>query len=275
MNRKHFNIYKAHGGKEKFSGRKLFASLKRSGLPYKQCQLITDKVSKEINEGSDTKEIFKKTLRLVKQNSHVAAVHYSLKRAIFELGPTGHQFELFVAKYFQHKGFNTKTCQTLNGRLVKHEVDVIGMNNNTRIFAECKFHNRLGIKNDIKIALYIKARRDDLKEGPEGKNFHHFYLVSNTAFSKDAITYSAGSDIVLLGVNAPSDRSFLDEIKDLNLYPVTSLRGLSKLQKNELLIKNIILAKELPRHINFLLKIGMLDHEIDKLLGEIKMLETY
>jgi len=31
------------------------------------------------------------------------------------------------------------------------------------IFVEAKFHNRLGVKTDLKVALYVKARFDDLK----------------------------------------------------------------------------------------------------------------
>lgn len=30
--------------------------------------------------------------------------------------------------------------------------------------AEAKFHNELGIKSDLKVVLYVKARFDDLKE---------------------------------------------------------------------------------------------------------------
>ena len=74
-----------------------------------------------------------------------------LKKAIFDLGPSGHHFETFVSRYFEEIGYTTKTCQTLNGRLVKHEIDIVGIKNGKRVFIECKFHNRIGIKNDIKI----------------------------------------------------------------------------------------------------------------------------
>jgi hypothetical protein len=273
MSNKNFRIYKSHGGVENFSKKKLYSSLKRSGLPNKQCQLITDKVSDEIGEGSKTRDIFRKTLRLVNQSSHVAGIHYSLKKALFDLGPTGYHFELFVAKYFEAIGFKTKTAQTLNGRLVTHEVDVIATKNGKRTLVECKFHNRVGIKNDIKIALYVKARRDDLKEGSEGKNIEAFYLASNTAFTSDAITYAEGSNLHLLGVNAPSEKPFLEEIKTLQLYPITSLKNLQKSVKRELLSQNILLANEIPSQIELLNRMGMDVRSINQLLSEIELLK--
>lgn len=267
------NILKSHGGVENFSRRKLYKSLIRSGLPPKQCQVITDKVTREINEGARTRDIYKKTLRLVNERSSVAAVHYSLKRALFDLGPTGYHFEFFVARYFKELGYTTMTSQTLNGRFVKHEVDVIAEKRGLNTYVECKFHNRIGLKNDIKVALYVKARWDDLKEGPQGKKLESFVLASNTAFSLDAITYANGVGLNLLGVNAPVERSFLEEIKAMHLYPITSLRRLNKATKQELLARDVLLARELPDHIDILLRMGMAEESIDALLSEIKLLK--
>jgi Restriction endonuclease len=272
MRSKDFKILKSGGYPENFSKRKLFMSLQRAGLPKRQCQTITDKISNEISEGTNTKRIFRKTLTLVNQTSSVAAINYSLKRAIFDLGPTGHHFETFVARYFKQLGYETKTCQSVPGLYVNHEIDVVATKGKTKSFVECKFHNRAGIKNDIKIALYVKARWDDLKNGPNGKNLEAFYLATNTAFSSDAITYAAGSGLHLMGVNAPVDKPFIEEIKKLNLYPVTSLRRINKYVKNELLMQNIILARELPGEVPFLRELGLGDDEIKSVLNEVDLL---
>jgi hypothetical protein len=268
-----FWIKKSHGGLENFSQKKLFSSLQRAGLPSKQCRIITDRVSKEVHEGSKTKEIYRKTLKLVKQTSPAAAIHYSLKRAIFELGPSGHHFEVFVARYFQELGYKTQICQNIKGHFVNHEVDVIAEKDGKKYFVECKFHNRVGIKNDIKIALYVKARWDDLKEGPAGKDLTGFYLASNTAFSLDALVYAKGTNLKLLGVNAPVEKSFLEEIKIMKLYPITSLRGLNKIVRNQLLDKGIILAQDIPRQANLLFQLGMHEDQIEKLMREIENLK--
>lgn len=270
--RNNFNIIKASGNPEPFSKKKLYTSIQRTGLSPKACDTIVDSVSSELNEGFKTRDIYRKALSLVEKNSRIAAAQYSLKRALFDLGPTGHNFETYVAKYFNAIGFKTSTCQIIQGKLVKHEVDVVGQKGISKIFAECKFHNRQGIKNDIKIALYVKARWDDLKEGPEGKNLSSFFLASNTSFSLDAIAYAKGSGLHLLGVNAPSDKSFLDEIKELGLYPITSLRRINRLMKNKLIGRGFILAKDLLHQEELLNHLGMTERDIQTLKSEIEFL---
>jgi len=270
--RRHFNIIKASGRPEIFSKNKLYQSIQHSGLSPKACKNITEQIASELNEGFKTRDIYHKALHLVKASSQVAAVQYSLKRALFDLGPSGHNFELFVSRYFEAKGFKTKTCQLVQGKFVKHEIDVLTEKNGFRNFVECKFHNRLGIKNDIKIALYVKARWDDLKMGPEGKLLKGFYLASNTAFSTDAITYANGSGLKLLGINAPTGRSFLDEIKDMKLYPITSLRCINKSLKNSLIDKKIILARDLCGRQEVLAQLGISDSIIRDIMSEVNIL---
>lgn len=271
--RKNFKIIKAHGGEENFSRHKLFRSLRRTGLAPRKCSMIADKVSREIYEGATTRDIYRRALQLVKASSPVAATHFSLKKSLFELGPSGHAFEVFVARFFEAQGYKTEVGKTLKGKFVTHEVDVIATRDNERFFVECKFHNRQGIRNDIKIALYVKARWDDLRDGPEGKNLSGFYLASNTAFTVDALTYSRGTNLHLLGVNAPEDSSFLEQIRKLKLYPVTSLSRLPRMIKSELISLNILLASELPEEKKTLLKLGLSEGEFQSLMGEIQMLE--
>lgn len=268
-----FLVQKASGGLEPFSKGKLLRSLKRSGLSAKQSERIAHEIARSAYDGQKTRDIYKKTLGLVKENSLKAAAGYSLKRALLDLGPDGHMFESFVARYFQKKGYVTQKCQTIKGRWVKHEVDVIAKENNLLQFVECKFHNRNGIKNDIKIALYIKARRDDLKEGPMGKQLDSFYLASNTAFTLDALTYANGTGIKLLGINAPTDKSFLEEIKDLRLYPVTSLRGIKNSLKKRLLDQDVLTIQDLKNNPAPLRKAGLSNNEVERVLQEIEILE--
>ena len=62
MSSQKFSIRKSDGGYERFSQKKLYSSLKRSGLSHHQSQVITKKISSEISEGAKTKDIFRKTL---------------------------------------------------------------------------------------------------------------------------------------------------------------------------------------------------------------------
>lgn len=264
-------VTKANGRKEPFSKIKLTRSLSRTGLPMKTCQDIADKVAGEIQDGDKTGQIYKKAFNLLKEKSSLATVRYSLKKALFELGPEGHFFEDYVARYFERKGYATKVCQTLQGKYVRHEVDCISSLKNDQYFSECKFHNRSGTKNDVKITLYVKARWDDLRTGPEGKNLKGYFVFSNTAFTSDAILYAKGTGLGLMGVNSPPDKSFLEEIRELKLYPVTSLRNLTKAQKHLLLQKKIIIADEIKPDMLF--KLGFEEAQTNRILDEIQLLK--
>lgn len=275
MRRKEIQILKSRGSLEKFSKKKLKTSLERCGLSPRSSQEITEKVAKEIRDGDRTLDIYRKTLPLVRRKSPLAGVHYSLKKALLALGPTGHHFERFVARYFEELGFETVVSKTFQGRLVNHEVDVVASMKGKRFFVECKFHNRPGIKNDIKVALYVKARWDDLREGSEGRNLQGFYLASNTAFTKDALSYAAGSKLQLLGVNAPADNPFIVEIERLRLYPITSLRSLNKFTRAELLDRGIMVAADLHYHKHVLRKIGIQEEKIIQILREADFLRGH
>jgi hypothetical protein len=268
------HVIKSSGEVERFSMAKFETSLKRTGLPPKYWKQISKQVAAKVHPGIRTKDIYNETFRLIKKQSSIAAIHYSLKKAILELGPTGFIFELFVARYFESIGYTTYVGVTLQGEFVRHEVDVVAMKNNYQVYVECKFHNEVRTKNDIKTVLYVKARWDDLKNGPDGKYLRAFYVTSNTAFTKDAITYAKGSGLNLLGVNVPEDESFLDKIKKHKLYPITSLKKLKKLYCQELIREKLILCSDLLNAKEVLLKIGMTEEEIRNLYIDInKILE--
>lgn len=269
---KRIKIFKKSGQVQPFSKSKLQRSLEHTCLEKKSCQAIAEEVTRDLQPLTTTNDIFERTNTLIRKHSALAASQYSLKRALFELGPDGHNFESFVAKYFQELGYRTRECVLMPGLYVQHEVDVVATKKKKKFLVECKFHNRHGIKNDIKTALYVKARWDDLKQGPQGKAISEFYLASNTAFSLDALTYGKGTGLKLLGVNAPEGLSFLDEVKALRLYPVTSLYKISRTQKRLLLKKKIILVKDLLKRPSALKALGLSDARIEDLMEEVYVL---
>lgn len=268
------HVIKSSGEIENFSLRKFQRSIRRTGLQSKDCNEITKKITYKIHPGIRTRDIYKETVKLIRKHSPIAAVHYSLKKSILELGPTGFIFELFVAKYFEAIGYKTYVGITLQGQFVKHEVDVVALKNSYQVCVECKFHNTISFKNDIKVALYVKARWDDLRNGPEGKYIKEFYIASNTDFTRDAITYADGCGLKLLGVNAPAGESFLDKIREHKLYPITSLKKLKKIYCQELFREKLVLCSQLLNEKRILLKIGMSEEEIKSLFNDInKLLE--
>ncbi len=272
LHRQKHHIVKSSGEVEVYSAKKLQRSLLRTGLNPKYCKQITKEITEKIKPGTSTRDIYKTTVKLVHKHSHIAATHYSLKQSLLELGPTGYEFEHFVARYFDTIGYQTYVGIMLQGEFVRHEVDIVASKKNYQAYIECKFHNNSGRKNDIKTVLYVKARWEDLKNGPDGKYLHEYYVATNTAFTSDAIVYAKGTGLNLLGINAPEDESFLDKIKKHKLYPITSLKRLKKIYMQELLRKNIILCKELLEEKNFLLKLGMTDEEIRSLFNDVNRL---
>lgn len=271
-NFKKYPIVKSTGQLEPFSSHKLQRSIQRAGLRPKHSKEIAYEVAQKIKSGASTKKIFNETMKLVYKKSHVAATHYALKKSLLELGPTGYEFEYFVSKYFKELGYNTYVGILLQGEFVRHEVDVVASKPDYQAYVECKFHNHIATNNDIKTVLYIKARWDDLRNGPDGKYLREYYVASNTVFTKDAIVYAKGTGLQLLGVNAPEDESFLDKIKKHKLYPITSLKRLKKNYCQELLIKKIILCKDLLTHKKLLLQMGLVEEEINALFRDINRL---
>jgi len=263
------HVFKSTGAMQLFSAKKLERSIQRAGLMPKECKEITKEISKKIKPGVKTKDIFNNTFKLIKKKSPLAAIHYSLKKSLLELGPTGFEFEYFVSKYFQELGFLTEIGKIIQGEFVSYEVDIIATKQSYQTYIECKFHNNVGRSNDIKVALYVKARWDDLKNGLSGKTLKEYFIVTNTTFTADAITYSKGTGMILLGVNAPADESFLDKIKKMKLYPITSLIRLKKIYKQELLLNKIILCKDLLVSRNLLIKIGLSEEYIDEIFDDV------
>ncbi len=180
--------------------------------------------------GLSTHALFQHSIPLIQKQSPLSAVHYSLKRSLFELGPAGEKFELYFARFMQELGYQTQNRQTLKGQDVSHEIDVIGKKNDQAVLVECKFHNHQGTKNDVKLPLYVKARFDDINAALTPHPFDELWIASNTSFTKDAILYANFHHIKLWGANTPVQESFLDLIKKLKLYPLTSLKNLKRQQ---------------------------------------------
>ncbi|HZJ19254.1 MAG TPA: ATP cone domain-containing protein, partial [Pricia sp.] len=90
-------IIKSSGERAKFSLDKLRNSLKHSGADHNLVEQIVEKVKEELYEGICTHEIYNRAYAILKKNRSVFASKYKLKKAIYELGPTGFPFERFVA----------------------------------------------------------------------------------------------------------------------------------------------------------------------------------
>ena len=183
------DIIKSSGDKVKFSLDKLKTSLKRTGADLKTVNQIVDRVRDELYQGISTKEIYNRAFSLLKKKKSYLASKYKLKKAIYELGPTGFPFERFIGAILKYSGYKTEIGVVLQGQCVTHEVDVIAHKNGETSVIECKFHNEEGLNCNVKIPLYINSRYNDIKEfwksHSKNKNtLTNGWVVTNTRFTK-------------------------------------------------------------------------------------------
>jgi hypothetical protein len=273
-------ILKTSGQKVKFSIDKLKNSLRRSGADEKLVAQIVDIVRDELYQGISTKEIYNRAFSLLKKKKSVYASKYKLKKAIYELGPTGFPFEKFVAAILFYSGYEVKTGQILNGKCVTHEVDVIAHKNNQHIVAECKFHNEEGRNCDVKIPLYIHSRFQDILQYNQlndtlYKTPNEGWVITNTRFTSDALQYGACAGLKLLSWDYPKGQGLKDRIDRLGLYPITVSTLLSSREKEFLLSRDIVLCRQLINDAFYLDHLGISNGRKNRLLKEIELLCSY
>lgn len=270
-------ITKADGTKEKFDVSKLEGSLKKAGANSKVVEDIIRTIEKELVDGITTKEIYRHAFELLKKEEKPIALKYSLKRAIMELGPSGFPFEKFIAEIFNYKGYTTETGKVVRGFCVEHEVDVVAWNKDKLIMCEAKFHNDPGMKSDLKVALYVKARFDDLRKmtfkyGKERK-LDEGWLITNTKFSSTAIEYgSCQGGLIMVGWNYPPRGNLHDLVLEAKLHPITCLTSLTGREKKFLIQQGVVLCKSVIENPGLLPLMGLSPVKAKKVLEEIEML---
>lgn len=263
--KKEITITKASGEKEFFSEEKLRLSLKRVHAVPEVIDEIVGQIVSELKDGITTAEIYSRAFSLLRKRQRFAAGRYRLKNAIMELGPTGYPFEKFVAEILKSQGFSAKVGQIAQGVCVTHEIDVAAFKNNQHIMVECKFHNQQGIKSDVKVALYVQARFEDLKK----ERFHQAWLVTNTKLTSDAIKYANCVGINVIGWSYPPGASLQDLIEESGLHPLTSLISMSLSQKRQLLGQGLILCKDILDNRHLLKTIGLNEAKTEQVVEEI------
>jgi len=243
-------ITKADGVRELFDRSKLERSLRKIGTEQKTVDLIVSEVEANLKEGHTTKEIYRQAFTLLKKHQRPVAMRYSLKKAIAELGPSGFPFEKYVAEIFKAQGYETLTGQIVMGRCVPHEVDVVAWNDKELILIEAKFHTDFGARSDLKVALYIKARFEDIADsilrfGGKERKMTKGMLITNTKFSSTASQYGECAHLNMVGWNYPHGHNLHQMIESLKLIPITALTTLNQTEKKLFLASNIVLSKQL------------------------------
>ena len=270
-------ILKSSGERAKFSLDKLRKSLKHSGADHNLVEQIVDQVKDELYEGISTNEIYNRAYSLLKKNKSIFASKYKLKKAIYELGPTGFPFERFVAAILEYSGYHTSVDQIMNGICVTHEIDVVAEKNGTVTVIECKFHSEEGRNCNVKIPLYIHSRYNNVKghwatKKNEHRELDKGWVVTNTRFTSDASTYGKCAGLYLLSWDLPLNDGLKDRIDRLGLYPITVSTLLSNREKQFLLSRDVVLCRQLWKDKFFLDHLGISSTRKEKILNEIKQL---
>lgn len=270
------SITKSDGTKQLFEEEKLVNSLRHVGASPEAIDDVVEEVEREIYDGMTTVEIYRRAFDLLRKHSSPVAAKYSVRRAMIELGPDGFPFEKFVARIFKMWGYEAVTDQTVIGKCVEHEVDVIAWKDNSLAMVEAKYHNEFGLKSDLKVSLYVKARYDDLSEneydfGGTKRRLSEKWIITNTKFTDKAIRYSECSGIKLLGWNYPAKGNLHELISENGLHPITCLTSLSRDQKRELVGLNTLVCLDLVGNPSVLNKVGIKPEDTEKILTEAQV----
>ena len=269
-------IVKADGSLEAFNPEILEDSLRRAGAGAGAAEKIRRTIEASIAPGSESNDIYKRAFQMLRTEGRAAAARYSLRRALFEFGPSGHPFEDFVGELFKKEGWNIETRRLIPGKCVTHEVDVYATRGAETLAAELKYHNDPGYKTDVKIALYVKARFDDIWQcDPNVKGtcpIDRGYLITNTKFTSQAIDFATCSGMNLLGWSYPHHGNLYDRIVASALYPITALTTLRKSEKRLLIDRNISTTDLLRQHRELLREIGVTPERIGSIVAEIETL---
>jgi hypothetical protein len=268
-------IKKSSGELEPFDKAKLIDSLEKAGASMFVAPDVANQIEQKLKEGMPTAQIYTQAFKLLRKKEVRPAIRYSLRRSIADLGPTGFPFEDFVGEIFKAKGYSILNDVIVHGHCIEHEIDVVAYNEDHLIMTEVKFHNQLMLKSDVKVALYIKARFDDLV-GVEfniagvKRKMTQGLLLTNTKFTENAIQFGSCSGVNMIGWNYPAKGNLLDLIEETKLHPLTCLTTLSGREKKFLLEKEIVTCKNLKSKIEVLSEMQLTEGRIKRVLKEIE-----
>ena len=269
-------IRKADGTVEYFKVEKLRRSLRRSGARPEEVNRVISTLMPTLHDGITTQEIYRNAFTLLHNSDSPVAARYSLRRALFNLGPTGFPFEKFLARLFTLDGYTTETGSMVAGSCAEHEIDLAAYKADHSFVAEAKFHARPGVKSDLQVAMYSYARLLDL----QGKKICYedicgikeFWLITNTKFTSTALKYGECVGLKLLSWDYPRRDNLHDRIQRAGVYPITVLQGLSAKQARILIDRDIVICSDLVANPHVLRHLHLSRRKYEAILNEARQL---
>jgi Holliday junction resolvase-like predicted endonuclease len=268
-------VTKSSGERELYDRKKLVASLKRAKAHKKTIDSIVGEIEGTLYDGITTTEIYKEAHNILKNKENNSAIKYSIRRSLLNLGPSGFPFERFIAQIYEAKGYKVKVGDVLQGKCIKHEIDVMAYNDKELILIEVKFHNQLGIKSDTKVALYVNARFDDLRDkefsiGGKKRKMTSAALITNTKFTHNSKRYmKCTGEIDMISFEYPSKGNLYQMIDETKVHPMTCVPLLTKKDKRNLMDKGIVDCYDLKNHKSLMESLGMPNSKINNIIKNI------
>lgn len=266
-------ITKADGSIETFDPERLIVSLERSGAGAHAAERIANTITSTVVPGASSKEIYTRAFSLLRKEARPIAARYALRRALLELGPTGHPFEDFISHLYRTEGWQVETRKIIQGKCVSHETDFYASHPEQNVFlaAELKYHNDPSYKTDLKVALYVKSRFDDIFScDPAVRTcpIDRGLLVTNTKFTSEAIAYAECAGVELLGWGYPIIDNLFARMSHARVYPITTLTGLARAEKRLLIEHGVIAVDEIVRDRRLLDPLHLSSGRVGELLAE-------
>jgi len=265
---KNITVIKANGDREPFSLEKVVTSLKRVGANNDEIKHVIKKLNTQLKDNMPTNQIYGIVYSLLDQEigKKPVASRYSLKKAIFDLGPTGYPFEQFIAGLLEELSYTCLTNQIVNGGCVQHEIDVVAKKQNEEFLVEAKFHGNQGYKTKIQTALYVWARFLDISN--QSKTSQRPWLITNTKLTSQVKDYARCNDLKVTSWSYPHGESLRETVDKSKLHPITSLSNLGNFSKNNLLKAGVVFCRDIKYHSNLFKS----PKEHQKVLDEIEAL---
>lgn len=273
-------VIKKNGEETVYDAGKLRNSLSKAGASEAETHKVVEVVEANLFDKVPTSKIYQFAhSQLKKQKSLRAAGRFRLKDAVLKLGPSGYPFEIFVGKLFESFGFSTQVGIMVQGKCVKHEVDVVARRAGEMCIVETKFKGDFKGKTPVQVPLYIHSRFSDIRnkwaaDHPNEELDIRGFVVTNTRFTLDAITYAECVGLQVISWDYPDGGSLKHFIDLSGLHPLTSLHSLKRFEQVKLMEQGIVLCNELESNQQLMIENGIAENRIKKILAEAELLIT-
>lgn len=244
-------VIKADGTSEEYNEQKIVESANRVGVPNDLLDSMLGEIRNKLYDGIHTADIFHIIQKYLEGHgaAHLSA-KYNLKQALSDLGPSGYPFEKFIAELLTAEGYACKTNEVVDGKCVKHEIDVLAQKDGVTYFIEAKFHKNVNQRSDVRVALYIYGRYLDISDQHLGKGPTKGWIITNTRFSSDALAFAACRNLRVTSWGYPKGDGIMDLIERTRLHPITMLPILTEEDKRRLAAIGVVTCQQLTTRTN-------------------------